>query len=73
MGTLNDCCWLAETRRERLDGRAWLHWSETLMTRPPGFYASPPPSVSIPLANTDGTDTESYEQAQSLELILADN
>ena len=37
MGTLNDCNWLAETRRERLDGGAWLHWSEPLMTRPPGF------------------------------------
>jgi len=37
MGTLNDCYWPAETRRERLDGGAWFHWSEPLTTRPPGF------------------------------------
>jgi len=73
MGTLNDCYWLAETRRERLDGGAWFHWSEPLMTRPPGFYPSPPPCFSIRLANADGTDTESYERVRSLELILTDN
>jgi len=61
MGTSNDCYWLAETPRERLDSGAWLHWSEPLMTRPPGFSPSPPPRSSIPLANPDGADTESYD------------
>jgi len=61
MGTLNDCNWLAETRRERLDGGAWFHWSEPLMTRPPGFSPLPPPSFSIPLAYADGADTTSYD------------
>jgi len=56
MVTSNDCYWLAETGRERLDGRAWRHWSEPLLTRPPGFSPSPPPLFSIPLANAEGAD-----------------
>jgi len=30
-------------------------------TANPGFSPSPPPSFSIPLANADGADTESYD------------
>jgi len=58
MGTFNDCYWLVETRRERLDGGSWFHWSEPLITRHPGFYHSPPSSFSMALANADGTDSE---------------
>ena len=44
-------------------------------TASPGFPPSPPPSFSIPLANADGTDTESYKRlrVRSLEQILTDN
>ena len=73
MGTINDCYWLAETRRERLDGGAWSHWSEPLMTRSPGFYHSWPQFFSISLANADGTDMELYKRVRSLELIVTDN
>jgi len=54
MGTLNDCYWLAETRRERMDDRACLHWSKLLMRWSPGLPLLRSIVVNEAWTNIDG-------------------